>query len=336
VPTLPGARARLAAGGVLALLTLWLALRGTDIQALRNAVLDVHAGWVGAALASVVLTVFTVVFRWRLLFHPDERQRRWSSLTGGVVIGQALNILLPLRLGEIARGYVVSRAEDLPASRVLTTIAVEKLADLVSVGLAAGVVLMSLSTPQWLYAPGRALLVTGGLAMIAVLVLGVRGDAILETALKIAGFVVPAWAARLRRWFGPGLTGLGALHNWRVSLVIWILSALIVMLAASTNYLLFLAFDLVLPASAALVLLLALQVGNSLVSVPGNLGVFHYVTVIALGAYGVGRDAAVAYAFVLYAVAVLPKILVGGALMAFGPAASFQWASIFPSRSGRC
>ena len=50
------------------------------------------------------------------------------------------------------------------------------------------------------------------------------------------------------------------------------------------------AFGFKLPAIAALFLLVVLQVGNSAVSVPGNLGVFHYLTVLALAVYGIDRE----------------------------------------------
>ena len=91
------------------------------------------------------------------------------------------------------------------------------------------------------------------------------------------------------------------------------------LLAASTNYLLFVAFGFELPALAALFLLVVLQVGNSAVSVPGNLGVFHYLTILALAAYGIDRERALAYAIVLYAVALLPKIALGVLIMTVGP-----------------
>ena len=79
------------------------------------------------------------------------------------------------------------------------------------------------------------------------------------------------------------------------------------------------AFGFKLPAIAALFLLVVLQVGNSAVSVPGNLGVFHYLTVLALAVYGIDRERALAYAIVLYAVALLPKIALGVLIMAAGP-----------------
>lgn len=55
------------------------------------------------------------------------------------------------------------------------------------------------------------------------------------------------------------------------------------------------------------------------VSVPGNLGIFHFVAVLTLGAYSVDHDAALAYAIVLYIVALVPKILAGAVLLACAP-----------------
>jgi len=60
-----------------------------------------------------------------------------------------------------------------------------------------------------------------------------------------------------------------------------------------------------------------LQVGIAPPSLPGKLGVFHYLTVLALSFFGVARSAALTYALVLYAVALLSKVLVGGAWLAW-------------------
>ena len=54
-----------------------------------------------------------------------------------------------------------------------------------------------------------------------------------------------------------------------------------------------------------------LQVGVAPASTPGNLGVFHYLTVLVLTAFGIDRTAAIAYAIVLHGVTVGPKIIVG-------------------------
>ena len=81
----------------------------------------------------------------------------------------------------------------------------------------------------------------------------------------------------------------------------------------------FVAFGFELPVIAALFLLVVLQVGNSAVSVPANLGAFHYLTGLALAVYGIDRERALAYAIVRYAVALLPKIALSVLIMTVGP-----------------
>jgi uncharacterized membrane protein YbhN (UPF0104 family) len=73
-----------------------------------------------------------------------------------------------------------------------------------------------------------------------------------------------------------------------------------------------------LPPVAALSLLVVLQVGTVPPSLPGKVGIFHYLTVVALALFGVDRATALSYAIVLYGVALLPKILLGGVYVAVG------------------
>ncbi len=70
------------------------------------------------------------------------RAWRWSVLLGGTrfwptwhanIIGYFFNITLPLRLGEIARCYVISKNEGVPMARALSAVVVERLTDLATV-----------------------------------------------------------------------------------------------------------------------------------------------------------------------------------------------------------
>jgi len=303
---------RLVTGALLGALALWLALRGTDYTTLRLSVAGARPAWILAAIGSVALTVAVGVLRWRVLLEPVPA---WRPLVDGIIIGQMLNIVLPIRLGEVARAYIVSRAESVPAARVLTTIAVEKLGDIVAVGLTAALLLALATLPAWVYGPGRALVITGVLAAVAS-IFGFRPGVVVWITRTVQRVAPASWRPRLERQFAVAAEGLAALRSRTRSLEFWLLSVAILLLAASTNYLLFLAFDLRLPAITALTLLLALQVGNTLISVPGNLGVFHYVIILVLTTQGVDRTAALGYAMVLYAVAILPKVAVGGILLA--------------------
>jgi hypothetical protein len=311
-----GASVRLAAGLLLGGVALWLALRGADAAALSRSLAAAAPAWVAAALLSVAMTIAAGVARWRLLLVDA----RWRPLTDGLIVGQMLNIVLPIRLGELARAYIVSRAERLPAARVFTTIAVEKVADLMAVGLAAALLLMFATLPAWIHAPGRALVLTG-VAAAAAAAFAFRPGVILWMARAAQRLAPASWHARIERQFTAAAEGVAALRSPSRGAALWLLTIVVLLLAASTNYLLFFAFDLRLPPLTALLLLLALQVGTAIAPVPGNLGVFHYVAVLVLTAYGIDRTTALAYALALYAVAILPKVAAGGALLVF----QYRW-----------
>ena len=304
-------------GGVAAA---WLAFRSTDPSLLLGSIGRADPVFVILAVASVLVTLGTVAVRWHLLLYPGEPTRRWSPLLKATVLGQMLNIVLPIRLGELARAYLVSRSEQLAATRVVLTVAIEKLADVAMLGVAMAVVLLlTLSVPAWLEGPGRALLVAGGVAALMSIALAWRGEQIGRSIERLARVVPERWRERVARQGEVARNAVGVLQTGRGLAQFWTLSVAILLLAASTNYLVFLAFDLDLPLVAALTLLVVVQAGTTAVSVPGNIGVFHYLTALTLGAFGVEWNVAVAYAVLLHVVALGPKILLGTAVLAGAP-----------------
>lgn len=308
---------RLGLGAVLGGLALWLAFRGIDPAELWAALRAVNYAWVSASLLSVVLTTLVVTARWRLLFYPDVRERGWATLLGGILVGQMLNILVPARLGDVARVYLVGTSEGLSKTRVAATLVVEKVADLVIFALGGVFLLVVVTVPDWVRMSSTSLLITGLLGVGAVAVLSLWGRPLLTWLENHSPALPGGWLQRLWRLGHLALDGLAVLRNWQANLGLWGLSLLSWGLAATTNYLLFLAFGFPLSFAAAAFVLVVLQVGIAPPSLPGKLGVFHYLTVLALSFFGVARSAALTYALVLYAVALLSKVLAGGAWLAW-------------------
>ena len=89
------------------------------------------------------------------------------------------------------------------------------------------------------------------------------------------------------------------------------LTAVIPVTAAATNLLVLQSFNLPVPGITAFVLLVVLQIGTAVVSVPGNVGVFHYLTVVTLAAWDVPQPTALAVAIVLHLVSLGPKVILG-------------------------
>jgi uncharacterized membrane protein YbhN (UPF0104 family) len=95
--------------------------------------------------------------------------------------------------------------------------------------------------------------------------------------------------------------GLFGLSFW--SVVIWGTAVL-------TNHLTLLAFGINLPLTASLLILISLQVGITLPSAPGRVGIFEYICVLALSLFGVERHIALGYGFLLHGIVFLPTTLI--------------------------
>lgn len=275
---------RVSIGVLIGAASLWLSFRGVSLVEVSSAFRNAHAHWVLAALIVSLVAIGAVVLRWRLLLVPGSPD--FSILLKATLIGQMLNILLPLRLGEVARVFAAAKHGGLTMTKVTASLAMEKALDLTVFGVAAGGLVAAtlvpgdvLATSRWLVLP-----VVAGLAIAITFVFG---------------------------WFRVGPLVIA----WTVA---------IFLLAAAGNQLLMVAFDLLLPWSAAVALLVVLQAGSVPPSLPGRLGVYNYLTVVTLEFYGVDRAAALSYSLGLYIVAYVPKLMLGG-LIATDPAWRPSW-----------
>ncbi len=314
--TRPGATwARVVLGSGLGVLALWLAARKVDWIVLREALRNARYEYVALALFVILLTLAVQAIRWRLLFYPDHRDVHWRGLITGVILAQMLNILVPARLGEVARIYSIESREKIGRIRILSTIVVEKAVDLCAAASAIALLLFTVSLPAWLRDSGEAFLLACGLLLAAIVFLSLWGDSLLRWLERQLEKIPGRWGQKISRLGRSTLDGLNAVRSGRIGVYLWAITFTLLFLAAATNYLLFLAFDLGLPPIAALFLLIVLQVGIAPPSVPGKIGVFNYLVVLALSVYSVNRSIALSYSIVLYAVALLPKVVIGAFML---------------------
>jgi glycosyltransferase 2 family protein len=274
--------------------------------------------WTAAAAASVLLTLALVTLRWGLLvgaspstgsgFKTERHGTRWRVLWDSVVLGQAVNILMPLRFGEGARLAVASRGLNVRVGRVMVGLALERAFD---VATFATIVLL-LIVSGWMPDAFGGLLpaaVTVTFATLGVALLFVRfSPEVLAWLRRRVGMLAPAaaWIETQELAVRGGWTDITRRHQLAMTAL---LTALIPVTAAVTNLLVLRGFSLPVPVVTAFVLLIVLQIGTAVVSVPGNIGVFHYLTVVTLAAWGVPRATALATAVVLHAVSLGPKVL---------------------------
>lgn len=302
----------LAGGGLF-----WLAVRevawGDMVAVLSRA----RWGWLVLAWLAVLVAPLVKGLRWRFLLAAHPARPSWLRLTAIFAVGQLANVVIPARAGELTRSYLAGRGVPGGFGLVLGTILVEKLLDGLALLAIAGALALRMALPGWFGTAAWSFAATLGLLAAGVLVLAFGRGILARPAGRLP--------ARLRRLAEAGLNGVGALRGKGVLLPALLATAGVWFLGLGCNCVLFLALGLPARASAALLLLVVHYLAVLIPGVPAQVGLFHYVTVLALEVFAVGADLAMPYAVVLHGL-IYGTIIASGALAA--PALSVRFGEL--------
>lgn len=115
-------------------LFLWLAFRNVRLQEVLEYAEHMQFGWIlPFAIAALCSHVFRAE-RWRLLIEHDKKELDRITLITGVLVGYLMNIVGP-RLGEVSRPLYVAKKENLSTSKLMGTIVLERIIDVVVMAL---------------------------------------------------------------------------------------------------------------------------------------------------------------------------------------------------------
>lgn len=259
------------------------------------------------ALVSVIANNLIKTLRWQVLLNDHGRQVSLRTLWRAIMVGQLLNLFLPGRAGDLSRAVLVG-SRSAGKVYVLGTVALEKVIEMLSYAVLFLYALAILRLPNWISDSGLAFTALTLLLCGGVLLLAIYPQQLLGLSERLIAWLPEGWRAPTIRRIEAGLASLGVIQ--RRSELVWLalLTALVWATALLTNLLVFWALGIDLPWHAALVLLLVLQLGITIPTVPGRVGVFQYLCVLALGLYSVPGEISLGYGILLQAVVFLPVI----------------------------
>jgi hypothetical protein len=294
-------------GTLLSLIALiWLVLT-TDWPATWTALTSADYRLVLAALLLNLVTIPIRSLRWGLMF-PSARRPQFSRLTMAMLIGQAVNVFVPARLGDLVRATLIDTEHT---AFVLGTQVFRIALDLAMLAALVIVLLFQAQLPDWWRGPGQALLVTAVLALL-VLVALVAGR---QRITRLLSWLDDRWPfGRGRRLLEIGAQFVRSADAFASpSLVVSLLAITLVIWAmyAGVNYILLGAVGAPYSWLAAIFLLAVLQLGVAVPSSPGRVGVYHYLAVQSLAIFGVDQSTAVSYAILLHFISVILPAVVG-------------------------
>lgn len=286
-----------------------------DLRQLGAALATVEPLWIAPAVAVYFIGVWLRAARWRLLMLPFAEVRT-ERLFRIILIGFAVNNVLPLRLGELVRTFLLRRSHGVPIASTLATVLIERLLDVFALCGILTAVLLFAQPRGWLLAvAGTAATITAG-GVVGLLIVLVVPRSLLE---RLFGFGVGI-AGRIHRRLGnlaaSIVDGLRVLEDGRALLAIVPLS--ITCWAAELGLYYFLALSLNVDAgmfglAAGMVIA---NLATVLPSPPGYVGTFDIALQLTLTeSFGVPEATAGAFTLLTHAVLLVPVVVAGLVLL---------------------
>nr|MBC7245594.1 flippase-like domain-containing protein [Chloroflexota bacterium] len=268
--------------------------------------------YLALALCAMLGNIACKTLRWQWLFYPQGQHFSRRNLLMALLLGQLGNILLPTRLGDLARIWVLSQGQRIALSLSLLTVVAEKAMDSVMMLLVLAILLPFVPLLPWL---SKTHLVLAGaliILLVALVWLAVQESLrqrLMRAMRRLRLGPVANWAERAM----DAIVHLRKLQAWPVQLRLWALSAAIWLLSGLVNHFAFRAVRLNLPFAAGLLLAVTEISGTNVAYAPAALGVYHSICILTLSLFGVRFAPALSAALLLYLVVYAP-IIVGGLL----------------------
>lgn len=300
-------------GALISVLAIYFIVSQVNLTQLIEALAQARYRYVVPVLVILALGLYTRALRWRTLLNDGIAPVKAFHILN---VSYFVNGILPLRLGEVARAYLASRAQPpVPLLRSASTIIVERLLDLLAVLVLLGFALAAGPLPD----EYRFTAVVGILAVLV-------GFGVLVFVANRPGFgrwmvnrlitLVPQLGQfKLQEWLDQFLEGLLLLTDLRLlgkaigwTGISWGLSVL------GGYILMFAFFDSASWVSTCLYIAAASFV-IAIPAVPGNIGTYEWAVMLALAATGYGTitdPVVISFAVVLHAVNLGVYILLGG------------------------
>jgi len=299
----------------LALLALAFRTLGVNLGRTWDLISGANLGLLALAFVAYYLTFPVRGFRWRYVLSRTGTQVGYRDATEILFLSWFVNCVVPAKLGDLYRAYLLKGNYGASASRTVGTIFIERIADIVVIfGLA-------LAAGFWSFRNTERAAVVDTVYLIGF---------ILAVVLVVLVIVLRVWGANLSRWlparvgelwdrFHEGSTGALTVRTLPVLLVttgtIWLLEGLRLFFVIR-------AMDLAgvqIGISASVFVALAAALLTAVPLTPAGVGFVEVGIAGALWIYNVTGDAAAAIALTDRGISILTVIVLGGIFFALSP-----------------
>ena len=309
-------------GIFISLIFLFLFLKELNYKELSQAFLSANYYYLIPAVFFLWISFLLRAWRWQI-FLKEKHQISVPRLLSPLFIGFMGNCVLPLRLGEVIRCFMLSRQEKVPFTLGVATLVVERIFD--AICLLSMLVYIILFLPVNLHVEGGnsyftpGLIQKSGLSLMALtifillflIVLYIKTDLIKQIIGRFTKNT-PQLTQNINHLIDKFADGLHVLKSTQ-DLVLVILQSFLVWFAIAVSiYFVMLAFHLSnMPLFAPIFIMGITAIGVSVPSAPGYIGTYHVACEYSLRVLGGNLGIAKSFAIVLHLTQMVPVIICG-------------------------
>lgn len=288
-----------------------------DFNHLGAALRMVDFRFVILAIVFTFLSYFLRALRWRYLLI-SEKPIPLASLYPATIIGYMANNLLPARLGEFVRAYVLAEREGLETPRVFASLVMDRLWDGFTVLLILVLTLLTLRLPLGMAEAEQALRVGGVLTFFlysGVLLLLFMLKRRTMSALSLVGRLLKPFPRRLSDrvmpMLGSFVAGIGMSARGGHICAVIVFSFLIWTCCVLPVDMILRGFGVHLPITASMFIIVLLVFAVMVPASPGYIGTYHYACFKGLSLFGIDEPTSVSIALLVHGTSFFPVILAG-------------------------
>jgi glycosyltransferase 2 family protein len=278
------------------------------VQALHQ-IANVDWKWVVLGMTFDVVSYGIQALRWEMLLTPFGKVRLTRSIRA-VYAGLFANLVFPLRPGEFLRSYLLATSENITLGRVLGSLGVERLIDLVIATASLAMVSLFVDLPR------RFNRVADILGVVTLVLLAIIVGLILYLEIKLGSDTRPE-TGRCGFW-GKAMSALSVLHAIGTAASFYpalLLSLLMPFCQIMGLWAMMRSYGMQLPFLAAAVVLLIINLGVSLPNAPANVGAYQFFCVLGLSVFQVEKTTATGFSIFAFLALTFPFVFLGFAAL---------------------
>lgn len=321
------------AGIAISVVALVIVMRSVDVRAAGDALARADLRLILVALGVYLVGLALRVFRWSRLLPPGPGGRAVPvrRILPVMMVGYLGNAVLPARLGEAIRAYLVARRERIPFGAAAGSVVLERIVDTATLAVLAFVAAISIGGIDWL-TQFSAVAAAAGIGVVVVLATTGLAPLLPLARLVIGWLPIGERRSGLTRAAEQFVDSSGGAHRRPAVLVAaalsfgaWLTDAVVFWLVGES-------LGIGLSPLGALLVTAITVLSTAIPSAPGYLGTFELAAVTALGLLGVDGGPALAFAVLAHVMAIAPSAIggsialssLGGGLRAISRAAVAQ------------